>query len=69
MMSTAKKDQTLCRRLRSKEMFFTVEPDPAIPDTRSGHFWCTHTMNCLGPDGKPVEEERCQTSRTCFEHY
>ena len=48
-------------------MFIDVEPDPSIPNTRDGFFWCSHTMNCLGPDGRIADEESCCTGRACFD--
>jgi hypothetical protein len=44
-----------------------VEPDPNVSHTSDGFFWCTHTMNCLGPDGKAADREACHPSRGCFE--
>lgn len=57
----------LCRRLRWKGMYVDAEPDPEVPNTHSGLCWCTHTMNCLGPDGKVADEESCRSGRGCFE--
>jgi hypothetical protein len=59
--------QSQCRCLRSKEMFIQVEPDAGGFASSSGIFWCTHTQNCLGPDGKVADQESCQPGRTCFE--
>ena len=59
--------QNDCRFLRSKEMYVDAEPDPTVPSGRSGHFWCVHTQTVIGPDGKVVDEENCQSSRMCFE--
>ena len=56
-----------CRRLRFKGMFVESEPDPTVPGTSDGLFWCTHTMNCLGPDGRTAQPGRCTPDRTCFE--
>ena len=56
-----------CRRLRSKGMFVNAEPDPKNPSMGDGFLWCTHTMNCLGPDGKVADREACQPARACFE--
>jgi hypothetical protein len=55
-----------CRHLRSKEMFYD---SAAPPDERSGSgiFWCHRTTQCLGPDGKPVDDEDCRTDRGCYE--
>jgi len=55
-----------CRVLRSKWMFIDVEPDPTIPSMESGSYWCVHTQNCLGPDGKAVDEYECNPSRECY---
>jgi hypothetical protein len=67
MMSTLNADRKKCKRLRSKGMFIETEPDPTVPDCGDGFYWCTHTMNCLGPDGKPVLIEECKPKRSCFE--
>ncbi len=56
-----------CRCLRSKEMFIDVEPDPTVPHTGSGIFWCMHTQNCLGPDGQAAGPELCDPARACYE--
>jgi hypothetical protein len=56
-----------CRLLRSKWMFIEAEPDPTIPRSDSGIFWCVHTQNCLGPDGEVVSEQSCQPARPCHE--
>jgi hypothetical protein len=57
----------LCRRLRTKAMFIDADPDPSVPNTADGMFWCTHTMNCLGPDGSVCGEQICGPERPCFE--
>ncbi len=57
----------LCRRLRWKGMFVDVTPDPSLPSMSDGYCWCTHTMNCLGPDGKVAEKDACQKDRACYE--
>ena len=57
----------LCRRLRSKLMIMNVMPEPDVPSPDDGYFWCTHTMNCLGPDGQVAERQSCQQGRGCFE--
>jgi hypothetical protein len=57
----------VCRKLRSKGMFIDVEPDPSVPSMDSGTFWCVHSMNCLGPDGKVADRESCRPGRPCFE--
>ena len=58
----------VCRRLRAKGMFIDAEPDPTVPISMGDEFcWCTHTMNCLGPDGKVTGSENCRAGRACFE--
>lgn len=59
--------KSICRRLRNKGMFVDVEPDTEISNMGNEFCWCTHTMNCLGPDGKVAEIESCQPDRNCFE--
>jgi hypothetical protein len=56
-----------CRRLRTKSMFHDVEQDTALPPMNDGFFWCTHTQNCLGPDGKVAGRDDCNRGRPCFE--
>ena len=51
--------EACCARLRWKGMFVDVEPDPPIPNTRDGFFWCSLTMTCLGPDGRVATEGHC----------
>jgi hypothetical protein len=59
--------QERCARLRWKGMFLDVERDPAIPNTSDGFFWCSLTMNCLGPDGRLAHERACRGGRGCYE--
>lgn len=63
----ARNRQRLCSCLRWKGMYVEAEPDPQVPNTSDGLFWCTHTMNCLGPDGKVADREACTSGRSCFE--
>ncbi|UCF37258.1 MAG: hypothetical protein JSU96_21135 [Acidobacteriota bacterium] len=66
-MSFEKVGRDACKRLRTKGMFIESAPDPTVPNTSDGFFWCTHTMNCLGPDGSVAEKEKCKAGRECFE--
>ncbi|MFQ5739092.1 MAG: hypothetical protein ACE5JX_08750 [Acidobacteriota bacterium] len=68
-MTTPRPREKRCRRLRSKGMFIDVEPDPLVPNTSDGFFWCSETLTCLGPDGKPVDEESCHSRRTCHQSF
>lgn len=59
-----------CRRLRAKGMFIEVERGPEadwLPSMSDGFVWCSHTQNCLGPDGGPAGYEECTPERGCFE--
>jgi hypothetical protein len=59
-----------CRRLRSKGMFIEIERAPAdaeIPSMSDGFVWCTHTHNCLGPDGRVADVDTCLPGRACWE--
>jgi hypothetical protein len=57
----------LCRRLRTKTMFYTSEPDPSVPPSNDSSCWCTHSMNCMGPDGEVAGPGTCRAGRGCFE--
>lgn len=57
----------LCWRLRWKGMLIEAEPDRSIRGTSDGFCWCTHTMNCLGPDGQVADRGRCRPGRPCHE--
>lgn len=67
MASRERMGPDTCRCLRTKGMFIDAEPDPAVPDTSSGIYWCIHTMNQLGPDGEVAGPERCVQGRGCWE--
>ena len=41
-----------CEKLRWKGLFIDAEWDPTIQHSNDRSFWCQHTWNCLGPDGK-----------------
>ncbi len=59
----------VCSRLRSKGMYVEAEPDPTVPSTSDGFFWCMETMNCLGPDRDVANRESCQKGRGCFKGF
>ncbi|MDE3179519.1 MAG: hypothetical protein KGM47_07630 [Acidobacteriota bacterium] len=58
-----------CLRLRCKEMF--IDMGTGVPfdlkDSGSGIYWCSHTQNCLGPDGQIVHFTCCTQGRGCYE--
>lgn len=65
----------LCRRLRWKTMFMVLAPvEPGMDvdpqhEIDDGFVWCTHSMNCLGPDGAVASREDCREGRRCFESH
>ncbi len=56
-------------------MFMALAPAPPDADVDPQHeiddgfVWCTHSMNCLGPDGAVASRERCREGRGCFESH
>lgn len=56
----------LCANLRWKGMFVDALRDPTVQPGNDRIFWCLHTQNCLGPDGKVAEDEACGPSRGCY---
>jgi hypothetical protein len=53
----------LCPSLRWKGQFILTEPDPTVQSSNEGLFWCLHTQNCIGPDGKLAEPGNCSSLR------
>ena len=53
----------LCPSLRWKGQFIHAEPDPSVPACNDGLFWCMHTQNCIGPDGKVAEPGNCSSKQ------
>ncbi len=56
-----------CANLRWKGMFVDAVRDPSVQRGNDRLFWCLHTQNCLGPDGKVADDEQCGQGRGCFE--
>jgi hypothetical protein len=57
----------LCRHLRWKGQFIQVDPDPTVPQTNNGIFWCLYSQTCIGPDGNLAEPYTCTaTDRRCY---
>ena len=42
-------------------------PERGVQHSNDGAFWRQHTFNCLGPDGKAVDEVECHPDRQCYE--
>jgi hypothetical protein len=53
----------LCSALRWKGQFIQTEPDPTVPSSSDGMFWCIYTQTCIGPDGALAEPRKCSSSR------
>jgi hypothetical protein len=57
-----------CGDLRSKKFFqanrIAKEADEYLD--ASGHCWCYHTQQVVGPDGGFVEPEACVPGRKCY---
>ncbi len=56
----------LCSNLHSKSQYIWAEPDPTVPRSNEGLFWCVLTQTCIGPDGKLAEPGNCcSEERNC----
>ena len=53
-----------CENLRWKGLYI----DQGLSESQSGDrlFWCVKTQNCLGPDGKEVDDLECSPARSCY---
>jgi hypothetical protein len=57
----------LCPCLRWKGQFYLTEPDPTVPASNEGLYWCVYTQTCIGPDGQLAEPGDCSSSnRACY---
>ncbi len=64
--SLARIDDDRCQLLRWKGMYVLSDVDPNVGHSNDGLFWCHHTHNCLGPDGKLVDDYECNETRNCY---
>jgi hypothetical protein len=57
-----------CGDLRSKKFFQVGQIARTAEDylDASGHCWCYHTQQVVGPDGGFVEPEACVPGRRCY---
>ena len=60
-------DDDRCANLRWQGIFVDAPRDPTVQRSNDRSFWCLHTQNCLGPDGKVADEYECNETRGCFE--
>jgi hypothetical protein len=56
-----------CANLRWKGLFIDAVWDPTVQPSNDRAFWCQHTLNCLGPDGKVCDHDDCQPGRECYQ--
>ena len=57
--------QDRCTFLHWKGLFIDAEWDPTVPQSER-IYWCQQTYNCLGRDGKVVDEYECSPARACY---
>jgi hypothetical protein len=57
--------QDRCTNLCWKGLYIDAAWDPTVPQSER-IYWCQHSYNCLGPDGKAVDEYECNPSRSCY---
>jgi hypothetical protein len=57
-----------CGDLRSKQFFQVGRIAQTAEEylDASGHCWCYHTQQAVGPDGGFVEPEACVPGRKCY---
>ena len=55
-----------CEFLRWKGLYVDEEQDLSVSQSGDRLFWCVKTQNCLGPDGKLVDDLECSEARTCY---
>jgi hypothetical protein len=60
------RDVDRCFNLCWKGMYIEAEWDPAVPHGNDRLFWCHHTMQPLGPDGKLADDYECNETRACY---
>lgn len=51
-------------------MYIEATPEAALAEPEEfspTHFWCNLTQTPVGPDDRPVGQDRCNSCRSCFE--
>ena len=67
MQNLHRNDDDRCTSLRWKGMFIDTVWDTGAGQQSSDHiYWCQKTQNCLGPDGKGVDNYECHDGRNCY---
>jgi hypothetical protein len=59
-------DEDRCSHLLWKGIFIESGWDPDHVHSGDRLFWCHKTQNCLGPDGRAVDEYECNETRKCY---
>jgi hypothetical protein len=62
-------DDDRCDNLRWKGLYIDAEWDESIPHSGDRLFWCHKTQQCLGPDGKLVDDYECNPARHCYKPF
>jgi len=62
-------DDDRCDNLRWKGLYIDAEWDESIPHSGDRLFWCHKTQQCLGPDGKLVDDYECNPARDCYKPF
>lgn len=67
--SLTRLDDDRCDHLRWKGLYVEAEWDASIPHSGDRLFWCHRTQQCLGPDGKVVDDYECNPARNCYKPF
>jgi len=62
-------DDDRCDNLRWKGLYIDAEWDETVPHSGDRLFWCHKTQQCLGPDGKLVDDYECNPARGCYKPF
>ena len=62
-------DDDRCDHMRWKGMYIEAEWDPTVPHSGDRLFWCHKTQQCVGPDGKIVDDYECNPARACYKPF
>jgi hypothetical protein len=59
-------DDDRCQNLRWKGLYLSAEWDYSVSGSGDRLYWCHRTQQCLGPDGKVVDDYECNETRACY---
>jgi len=59
-------DDDRCDSLRWKGLYIETTWDPNVQHGNDRAFWCHKTQQCLGPDGRVVDDYECNPFRGCY---